>query len=178
MAFEKIKILGAILELPSILDRNANLAHLPGKWAELVLLFSWQLQHGPQDFDFFKCHGCQTFILADINCYLSALKSWHNNLFLSGVHSLYQVTRDETLIRWTSNYGIISMFSIFIKIITPWIFWIAFVAFESIRSRSWIAIIAFIITQFRITDTYLWVNWIWFIITILNIVVWIRAASY
>ena len=41
MAIEKIKILGAILELPSILDRNANLAHLPGKWAELAVLFSW-----------------------------------------------------------------------------------------------------------------------------------------
>jgi hypothetical protein len=38
MAIEKIKILGAILELP------ANPAHLPqkwAKWAELAVLFSW-----------------------------------------------------------------------------------------------------------------------------------------
>ena len=28
---------------------------------------------------FWFCHGCQTFILAEIHCYLSALKSWHNN---------------------------------------------------------------------------------------------------
>ena len=34
---------------------------------------------------FFNCHGCQTFILADIHCYLSALKSYYNIFFLSGV---------------------------------------------------------------------------------------------
>ena len=51
------------------------------KWAELAVLFSWQLQNGPHDFDFFNCYGCQTFILAEIHCYLGALKSWLNNLF-------------------------------------------------------------------------------------------------
>ena len=38
MAIEKIKILGAVLELP------ANSAHLPQKWtkgAELAVQFSW-----------------------------------------------------------------------------------------------------------------------------------------
>ena len=25
-----------------------------------------------------KFHGCQTFLLVEIHCYLSALKSWHN----------------------------------------------------------------------------------------------------
>ena len=38
-----------------------------------------------QDFDFFNCHGCQTFILAKIHCCISTLKSWHNDLFLSDV---------------------------------------------------------------------------------------------
>ena len=37
---------------------------------------------------FFNCHGCQTFILSEIYCYLSTLKRWHNNLFLSGVFNL------------------------------------------------------------------------------------------
>ena len=32
------------------------------KWAELAVLFSWQLQNGPHDFDFFNCHGCRLFI--------------------------------------------------------------------------------------------------------------------
>ena len=32
-----------------------------------------------------KFHGCQTFLLAEIHCYLRAPKSWHNNLFLSGM---------------------------------------------------------------------------------------------
>ena len=47
------------------LDSSANPARLPQKWpkwAELAVLFSWQLQNGPQDFDFFNCHWCQTFI--------------------------------------------------------------------------------------------------------------------
>ena len=40
---EKIKILGAVLELPAK-QRAANLAHLPrnqAKWAEMVVLLSW-----------------------------------------------------------------------------------------------------------------------------------------
>ena len=35
--------------------------------------FSWWLQNGPQDFDFFNCHECQTFNSAEIHCYISAL---------------------------------------------------------------------------------------------------------
>jgi hypothetical protein len=33
------------------------------------------LQTGPQDFDIFNCHGCQTFILAEIHCYLKRPKN-------------------------------------------------------------------------------------------------------
>ena len=36
-----------------------------------------------QDFVFFNCHGFQTFILYEIHCYLSPLKSCHNNSFFS-----------------------------------------------------------------------------------------------
>ena len=42
MEIEKIKIMGAILELQ--VDSSANPAHLPqkwAKWAELAVLFSW-----------------------------------------------------------------------------------------------------------------------------------------
>ena len=41
MAIEKIKILGALLELP---DKQHNPAHLPQNWAKLAksaVLFSW-----------------------------------------------------------------------------------------------------------------------------------------
>ena len=71
------------------LNSTANLAHLAhflGKWAGLAALFSWYI--APKwlhDFDFFKCHACQTFILHEIHHYLYTLKSWHNNSFLSGV---------------------------------------------------------------------------------------------
>ena len=44
---------------------TANSAHLPqvvAKWAELAVLFSWQLQNGPQDFDFFNYHRCRLLI--------------------------------------------------------------------------------------------------------------------
>ena len=40
------------------------------KWAELAVLFSWQLQNGPQDFDFFNCPGCRIFIFGEIHCQL------------------------------------------------------------------------------------------------------------
>ena len=43
MAIEKIKILGAVLEICQ-LDSSANPTHLPQKWpkwAELAVLFSW-----------------------------------------------------------------------------------------------------------------------------------------
>ena len=59
------------------LDSRANPAHLPqiwDKWAELAVL-----QNDPLDYDFFNCCGCQTFILAEIHCYLSALKNLLNN---------------------------------------------------------------------------------------------------
>ena len=39
----------------------------------------------PRVLIFFNCRECQTFILDDIHCHLSALISWHNNSFLSGV---------------------------------------------------------------------------------------------
>ena len=47
------------------LNSTANSAYLLqkwAKWAELAVLFKWQLQNGPQDFDFFNCHGCRLFI--------------------------------------------------------------------------------------------------------------------
>ena len=34
--------------------------------------FIWLLENSPQDFDFFNSHKCQTFILAEIHCYLGA----------------------------------------------------------------------------------------------------------
>ena len=71
------------------LDSSANLTHLPQRWAKWA-----EFQNGTQDFDFFNCHVCQTFILAEIHCYLSALKSWHHNSFLSGVQ------KHKTLYDW------------------------------------------------------------------------------
>ena len=48
---KKIKILGAVLELPAKQHCHFSLIT---KWAELAVLFSWQLQNGPQNFDFFS----------------------------------------------------------------------------------------------------------------------------
>ena len=42
------------------------------KWAELAVLFNWQLQKAAQNFDFFNCLGCQLFIVAYFYCPLSA----------------------------------------------------------------------------------------------------------
>ena len=57
MAIEKkIKILGAVLELPakSSIANSAYSPRKPAKWAELAVLFSWQLQNRPHIFDFFQ----------------------------------------------------------------------------------------------------------------------------
>ena len=71
-----------------LLNSTANPAHLPqkqAKRAELAVQFSWQLQNGPQDLNFFNCPGCRTFILCEIHRYLCPPKSWHNNSFLGSV---------------------------------------------------------------------------------------------
>ena len=44
--------------------------------------------NGPQDFDYFNCHGRQTFILYEIRYYLCPPKSSHNNSFLGSVDIL------------------------------------------------------------------------------------------
>ena len=83
----QIKILGVVLKLPARLQCQSSPFYLKKgpNGLKLEVLFSLLLQNGPNDFDCFNCHGCQTFFLADIHCYLSALKSWHDKLFLSGV---------------------------------------------------------------------------------------------
>ena len=55
MVIEKIKILGLFWSYQ--VNSTANLAYSPqklDKWVELAVLFSCQLQNGPQDFDFFQ----------------------------------------------------------------------------------------------------------------------------
>ena len=63
MAIEKIKILGAVLELPAKQHCQFSLfCRFFGKWAKLVVLFSWWLQNGPQDINFLNDRGCRLFI--------------------------------------------------------------------------------------------------------------------
>ena len=49
---EKMKILGAVLELPA--KKHCKSSPL----AKSAMLFSWQLQNCSQDFDSFNCPGC------------------------------------------------------------------------------------------------------------------------
>ena len=58
MAIEKIKNPGGRFGATN----PAHLLQKWAKWAELAVLFSWQLQNGPQDFDFFNSHGCRLYI--------------------------------------------------------------------------------------------------------------------
>ena len=51
------------------------------------MLFSWYLQDGPQDFDFFNGHGADySFDLISIETYAPQLIG-HNKLFLGSVES-------------------------------------------------------------------------------------------
>ena len=74
MAIEKIKILGAVLELP---DKQHCQFSQFGPIFEVNGL-DWQCclagssNMAPRILIFFNCHGCQTFILAEIYCYLGA----------------------------------------------------------------------------------------------------------
>ena len=70
---KKIKILGAVLGYQ--LNSTTNSAYSPqkwAKWAELAIVFTWQLQNGPWDFNFFNCHGCRLIIRAYFYCAMSA----------------------------------------------------------------------------------------------------------
>ena len=62
----------------------------------------------PQDFVFFNCHGCQTFIFYEIHCYLSPTKSWHSNSFLGSVKFIRQ------FYYWIWNFEYLIYFQILI----------------------------------------------------------------
>ena len=92
----KIKILGTVLELP---DRQPCQSRpFTAKMGQMGWIGSaaWLVApNSHKDFNFFNCYGCQTFILAEIHCYISALKSWHNNLFKCGVVELGELFWSE-----------------------------------------------------------------------------------
>ena len=81
-----MKILGAILELPAKQHYQSNL--LPQNWAKLAksaVQFSWYLQNGSQDFDFFSIamgvdysfyvKSIATYALTFFGCIISVLAS-------------------------------------------------------------------------------------------------------
>ena len=79
---KKIKIMEAVLELPAIQhSQSSQFTSKMGRIGRQVAP-----KRHPEILIFFNCYGCQSFILADIHCYLSGtLKSWNNNLLLSSV---------------------------------------------------------------------------------------------
>ena len=83
MAIEKIKILGERFGATS--QTALPIQPIYHKNGPVALKFSWQFQNGAQYLNFFTCHGCQTFILAEIHCYLSPHIFGNINSFLSCV---------------------------------------------------------------------------------------------
>ena len=75
MAIEKIKILGAILELPalSIWPIWPNFEVNGLDWKYCLVGSSKTVS---QDFHFFNCPGCRIFILCEIYCYLCPHIFW------------------------------------------------------------------------------------------------------
>jgi hypothetical protein len=73
------------------LNSTANSAYSPrkwAKWAELVVLFSWQLQNGPQDFDFFQLLWVPIILLSFFSIETPTYAPQfigHNNFFLGSV---------------------------------------------------------------------------------------------
>ena len=108
---KKIKILGAVFGATS---QTA----LPKKWtklAKLAVLFSWQLQNGPQDFDFFQLSWVPIIHLSLIPLRPKPPQFFgHNNLFLGGVSTL--ITKiDRYLIPRLGSYGDVGKFINFIN---------------------------------------------------------------
>ena len=67
---EKMKILGAFWNY----QLNNNV--ISAKLVKSAVLFSWQLQNGPQDLNFFNYPGYQIFIICEIHCYLRPSIFW------------------------------------------------------------------------------------------------------
>ena len=73
---------------------------------------------------FSNCHGCQTFILYKIHCYLSPPKSWHNNSFLGSV-TLNSAIQENNIWAWYPNllngiidYGSLCLFLLVVTEVT------------------------------------------------------------
>ena len=67
MAIEKMKILGALLELPA--KQHCRFGQF-GPVLRKTDWIGWYLQNSSQDFHyFFICPGCRIFILCEIHCY-------------------------------------------------------------------------------------------------------------
>ena len=71
MEIEKIKILGAVLELPA--KQHCQSSPFTSKLGQI----------GTKHFYFFNCHGCRLFILCEIHCYLSPTFLWYYDLVLA-----------------------------------------------------------------------------------------------
>ena len=82
------------------LDSNANSAYSSqkwAKWAELAVLFSWQLQNGPLNFDFFSIATG-----ADYSFELISIVHWVPQFFMHNKSILGVVRRQPQLVRVTS----------------------------------------------------------------------------
>ena len=73
MTIKRIKILGTVVELPATVYQEMRQNGL--NW-QYCLAGSSRTALG---------HGCQTFSLYEIHCYLSPPKSWHDNSFSGSV---------------------------------------------------------------------------------------------
>ena len=81
---KKIKILGAVLELPA--KQHCQSSPFTSKFGQIGQIgTAGSSKTAPQDFDFFNCPGCWIFILCEIHCYIYPPKSWHNKTFLGSV---------------------------------------------------------------------------------------------
>ena len=114
MAIERIKIVGAVLELPA--RQQCQSSPFPAKIGLIGTSVWLVVPKWPTEFTFFIYYWCQTFILSEIHSYLSALKSWHNNLFLNGVTAFNCLV----LIGCFRFQIILTSIAWFAVLITPW----------------------------------------------------------
>ena len=101
MAIEKIKILGALLEIPA--KQHCQSSPFTSKLGQIGSAVQLVAPIGLPGFDFFNCHGCLIFILCEIHCYQSAHIFWlYYFSFSQCLPSQFQVAIDAPVCRYSN----------------------------------------------------------------------------
>ena len=106
MTTERIKILGAILELPAKQQCQFNPFGPFLQYMGWIFSAIWQVQKGPQDFDFFNSMGANYSLELNSSETYSPKFFGLNNLFLGSVNGFFMIQTGW----WSTKYELLVKF--------------------------------------------------------------------